>query len=143
MDNEQVKVEWVILADAAEVVNGKLYVMGGGWEHFYVASGFPVQHAFALGVAFAVPWNQTNQPHTIELVIQDDDGDDLAKIEGEIEQGRPPGIPPGQSQRVQIAIRFVVTLEKAGGYVVIARVDGREDRRVPFSAIDVSALGRR
>ena len=31
-------IEWLILADAAEVVGGKLYLMGGGWDRLTVNS---------------------------------------------------------------------------------------------------------
>ena len=42
------EVDYLLLADRAEVVNNKLYVMGGGWDQAN-ASKFP--HTLAVGVA--------------------------------------------------------------------------------------------
>ncbi|MFN8559031.1 MAG: hypothetical protein U0531_17380 [Dehalococcoidia bacterium] len=93
------EVEWLILADAAQVVGGKLYLLGGGWKVLNVSAGFPVQQRCAVAVSFEAPWNETNVPQQVEVEVATEDGRTLAKMEGQFEVGRPPGIPPGQSQR--------------------------------------------
>lgn len=124
--------EWLILADHAEIVNGKLYLMGGGWESLTLNSPDLV-HQFGLAVAFSVPWNETNQPQAIEIEIVDDDAiDTLAKVEGAVEVGRPPGIPLGRSQRTQLAMNLGVQFSRFGGHVVIVRIEGQVSRRFPF-----------
>jgi len=130
-----VEVEWLILADAAQVVGNKLYLMGGGWDVLAVNSGFPVQQRCAVGVAVRVPWNETNQRHNLEIEIATDDGKTLGKIQGQFEVGRPPGIPLGRDQRVQLAADLSLKLENAGGYVIAARIDGQEARRTVFSVV--------
>jgi len=35
------EVEWLILADAAQVVGNKLYLMGGGWDKLTINNVFP------------------------------------------------------------------------------------------------------
>jgi hypothetical protein len=127
--------EWLILADGAQVAGGKLYLLGGGWDILTVNTGFPVDQHAAIAAAFKVPWNETNQPHNIELAIEDEDGTEKLKVAGQVEVGRPPGILPGQDQRAQIAIDFTMKLERPGSYVVIARIDGTEGRRVPFRVL--------
>src|SRR5262249_54509042 len=48
-------VEFFILADYAEAVNGKLYMMGGGWDQSFVKDfSQPVSFSFAIGIQ--VPW---------------------------------------------------------------------------------------
>lgn len=137
------KVEWLILADAAQVVGHKLYLMGGGWDVLTVNSGFPYQHRFAVAVAFTVPWLETNQRHNFEIEVATEDGKTLAKVDGQIEVGRPPGIQPGQEQRVQLAADFVVGLEGPGTYVVIARLEGQESGRVHFNVVAGPMLARK
>jgi hypothetical protein len=127
------EVEWLILADAAQVVGGKLYLLGGGWSALTVNGAFPVQQRCGVAASFVVPWNETNQPQNAEIEIATEDGQSLARIEGKIEVGRPPGIRPGQSQRVQLAADLGLTIEGPGTYVVIARVEGREGRRIDFT----------
>lgn len=129
------ELEWLVLADAAQVVGGKLYLLGGGWDFLMVNSGFPAPQHCAVAAAFRVPWNETNQRHHVDIRIEDDDGQELVSVGGEVEVGRPPGIPVGHEQRVQLAVDLTIEFQKPGGYVIIARVEGREMRRVPFTII--------
>ena len=48
----------LLLCDFAEAVNGKLYVMGGGWNILF-APGQPV--TMSVAAVLAVPWDRTNQ----------------------------------------------------------------------------------
>ncbi len=132
---QSIELEWLILADAAQVIDGKLYLMGGGWDVLTVNSGFPFVQNVALAVAFRVPWNETNQRHNIEIVIADQDGAQLAKVEGELEVGRPAGIAKGQDQRVQMALPIPLKFDGPNTYVVVASVDGKESGRVRFNIV--------
>jgi hypothetical protein len=134
-------IEWIILADAAQVVNNKLFVMGGGWETLTVNSGFPVRHRASIAVSFRIPWGETNEPHGIEVEVQDEDGQSLAKVEGSVEVGRPPGL-RGQDQRTQLAVELDLELERAGAFVIIGRINGEERKRVRFTVVEGSLLQR-
>ena len=129
------EVEWLILADAAQVVGNKLYLMGGGWDVLSVQSGFPVQQRCGIAAAVRVPWSETNTRHTLELEVMNEDGKSLGRITGQFEVGRPAGIPLGQDQRVQVAADLNLQLESAGGYAIMARIDGQEARRTPFTVV--------
>jgi len=129
------RLEWLILADFAQIVANKLYVQGGGWDVLTVNSGFPVQQNIGLAVAFSVPWDATNQRHNVEIEVQTDDGEPIAKIGGQVEVGRPPGIPPGQAQRFQMAANIGLTLAKPGIYVIVAKIEGEEAGRVHFNVV--------
>jgi len=54
-------IEWVILADAAEVINNKLYLMGGGWDVLRIGRPFPTQQQVAFAISIRVEWTETNQ----------------------------------------------------------------------------------
>lgn len=129
------KVEWLILADGAQVVGNKLYLLGGGWDVLTVNSGFPLQHRLAVAASFKVEWNETNQRHNFEIEIQNKDGKTLAKVDGQFEVGRPAGIRPGQEQRMQLAADWGLQLDSPGTYVVIARLEGQEDARTHFNVV--------
>jgi len=130
-----VKVEWLILADYAEIIGGKLYLMGGGWDRLTVNSGFPFPKPIGLAAAFRVPWNETNQPQNVEIEIQTDDGDSVGKVGAQFEVGRPPGMKAGQDQRFQLAANLSLPLARPGTYVIVARVEGQEAERVPFNVM--------
>src|SRR5213078_2286630 len=59
----------LLLADAAQAVEGKLYVLGGGWS---VTGPQPVPMAIALKID--VPWDQANTRHSWRLELLDADG---------------------------------------------------------------------
>lgn len=131
----QCQVEWMILADHADIVGGKLYLAGGGWDTISVASELPHRRMIGLAVAVDVPWNQTNEAHSLTILVQDEDGQEHAKIEGHLEVGRPPGFPRGQSQRAQLAVNLQIQFDKPGGYTVITSIDGHVGSRTVFRVI--------
>jgi hypothetical protein len=57
-----------MLADAAQVVAGKLYVLGGGWSR--IVPGGP----FAVYGKIDVPWHLRKEEHTLRLELVDTDG---------------------------------------------------------------------
>lgn len=129
------EVEWLILADAAQVTSNKLYLIGGGWDQLTIAKALPVQHQMAVAAAFRVSWNETNQKHDFEIGVRDVDGLEVAKLAGQFEVGRPPGIPPGQDQRTQIAVNIGLAVKQFGTYEVVTRLNGEEGRRFPFNVV--------
>lgn len=132
--------EWLILADSAQVVGNKLYLLGGGWDLLTINTQFPVDQRCAVALAVRVPWNETNQKHLFEIeVIAEEPATEapktMVKVGGQFELGRPPGIPQGQEQRLQMAIELGLRIETPGTKIIIARIDGQEKRRVHFNVI--------
>lgn len=128
-------VEWLILADAAQVVGNKLYLLGGGWDTLVVNTSFPAHQHCAIAASFRVPWNETNQRHDIEIEVADEDGRTLMQVGGQVEVGRPPVIPFGSDQRTQLVFAGVLPFEAPGTCVIIARIEGQESKRVMFRVV--------
>ena len=127
---EGVSLEWLVLADSAHIVGNKLYLVGGGWDLLTVNTEFPHDQIIGIAASFTVPWNDTNQPHLVEIRIIDEDGNaDLAKIGHQFEVGRPPGIPAGSSQRTQMAGTLVLRLSHPGNYSIRCSIDGQEQHQ--------------
>lgn len=142
MENDTVQVEWLILADSAQVVGNKLYLLGGGWDVLTILTEFPAKQHCAIAASFKVPWTETNQPHDAEMWIEDEDGKELLKVTGQVEVGRPAGIPVGQVQRAQIAADALLEFTRPGTYVIKARINGQEGPRVPFRVVRAQGLVR-
>lgn len=127
-------VDFVIVADRAEVVNGKLYLMGGGWDVINAADiSKPVGISFAVSVV--VPWNATNQEHAVEITLVDDNGNAIDAVQriAKFNVGRPPFLGMGDSQRVIIAVPGeAILFPKAGSYTIGATVDGANGRETIF-----------
>ena len=127
------QVEWLILADYVEIIGGKLYLMGGGWDVLTVNAAFPLARPVGLAAAFSVAWDETNQLHRVEIEFQTDDGQSVGNVRAQFEVGRPAGVKAGQDQRFQLAANVPLNLSAPGTYVIVARIEGQEEGRVPFN----------
>lgn len=124
--------DFLILADRAEAVNGKLYLVGGGFDRVGVTT-FPASANFDVAIGAMVGYNETNEPHTLELRLENVDNDVvLGPIGGQVEVGRPPGMTAGQSQRVMIVIRGPFPIPSPGEYSWVALLDGQRQTPTRF-----------
>ncbi|MPZ22894.1 MAG: hypothetical protein GEU28_05005 [Dehalococcoidia bacterium] len=131
------RIDYLIVADAAQIANNKLYVMGGGWNQLRVNT-LPADVNIGLAVGVRVDWNETNVRRKLELLVHDSDGKQLMRVEGQFETGRPAGIPQGSSQLIQVAANGRVQFPDVGSYLLLAVVDGDELQRVPFYVSEAS-----
>jgi uncharacterized protein DUF6941 len=120
-----------MLADSAQEVGGKLYILGGGWS----VTG-PVVPPSAVVIKIDVPWDEANRRHTWVLRLIDEDGMPVPvdgdggelRVEGTFEVGRPPGIRPGTPIDVPLAVNFgPLPLRPGTRYVWELSIDGRLD----------------
>ena len=124
------EVEWLMLADRAEVIGNKLYAMGGGWDVLTVNTPLPLLQPCGIAVSFVVDWNDdTNRPHDVSVDDITEDGQTIWSMGGRIEVGRPAGIRPGQEQHFQIAANVPLTISELGTYVLVARIDEQDQPR--------------
>lgn len=120
--------DFLILADRAEAINGKLYMMGGGWDGVGVANiDEPI--AFSIALAVMVPWHATNQDHMLTLSLQDVDGKELVQLQVGFRTGRPPNLEEGADQRIMFALPLALKFPGVGTYCVVGRV-GQDEKRV-------------
>ena len=129
------EIDFVILADAAQVADGKLYLLGGGWDQIAV-QGLPAMHMTGVAVGVLVPWSETNTTRILTLTIEDEDGAIvLPPVTVRVEVGRPPGLPAGAEQRVMFAFNAQLALPRLGGYVVSVVLEDGTRRRLRFGVV--------
>ncbi len=123
---------FLLLADHAEAVNGKLYMTGGGWNVLRLPE-LPHDWAFHIALGIDVAWHETNDPHELQVNIQDPDGVELGEgLSANFETGRPPGMTAGQEQRLVMSIGTTATFSTAGPHAAVVTVDGDELGRARF-----------
>jgi hypothetical protein len=126
--------DFLLVADRAEVVNGKLYLMGGGWDRITL-SQFPGPAHFDVAFGVLVGYTETNERHEFQLGMEDDDNQlVIGPIGGQLELGRPPGLKPAQAQRFMVAIRGPFPLPQPGCFHWVLTLDGRQAGRTTFWA---------
>jgi hypothetical protein len=120
----------MLLADAAQAIDNKLYVLGGGWS---ITGPDPSPSAIALSLK--VPWDESNRRHDLRIELLDADGDAVLTgpapdaqpvvIESQFEVGRPPGLRPGTPIDLAIAINLgPMTLPPGGRFEWRLTIDG-------------------
>jgi len=134
----KVQLTTFMLADHAEAVNGKLYVTGGCWNSIVVPQ-FPVVHPhFTVAASLHVPWQATNQQHSLRPDLIDGNGQSVLPepMQGLFEAGRPPGMRSGDEAVIVFAFNFNgLRLEAAGIHEFVLEVDGTELGRIGFKVI--------
>jgi hypothetical protein len=137
----------MMLADAAQVAEGKLNVLGAGWN----ITG-PAPAPFAIGVIFEIPWHLTNREHKYRLELVDLDGNPVVlpgpepaplAFEEAFEVGRPAGMRQGSYLPMPRAFNFgPMPIPPGGHYEWRLTIDGdtREEWRLPFSTRSIVEL---
>lgn len=129
----------MMLCDHAQVAEGKMNLIGGGW-----AITGPAPMPFGIALIIDVPWHLTNSKHTFRLELIDLDGqavvppgaDGPVAIDGEFEVGRPPGARPGVSLPFMAAMNSgPLPLDPGQHFEWRLTVNGQadEDWRLAFS----------
>ncbi len=128
------EIEFLVIADAVEAVNGKLYMLGGGWDQLRQPV-YPSPIQMGIAIAVKVPWGETNQKHQLTVSIADEDGKPVVPaIGGEVEVGRPAGMRDGITQRALLAINASFALQRPGRYEVRVEDASGETKSVSFEA---------
>ena len=119
----------LMLADAAQVAGGKLYVLGGGWSVLYAPA------SFAIALKIEVPWTQGEDTHELRMELLDEDGQvvlgledkPLITIESTFRTGVPDGIKPGTPIDAVAAFPIPPLQLQPGRYEWRLTIDGQGD----------------
>jgi hypothetical protein len=114
--------EFLVLADGAEAVNGKIHILGGGIDR-HQAPTFPTNLRADLALSFLVAWGETNRKIDLKVRVLDEDNAEAFAVGGEVVVGRPPQAKPGQDIRTLIAIRGPFPMAKPGAYKAVMYLD--------------------
>src|SRR5436190_23588723 len=124
-----------MLADSAQAVDGKLYVLGGAWNMLRFPE-FPASLMVGIAVAIDVDWTETNARHHLDIHFEDADGNAMdPRIGADFEAGRPLGAIPGADLRIVMAVNGPVAIPSPGQYAAVASVGGVELARSRFQAL--------
>jgi hypothetical protein len=120
----------MLLADSAQVADGKLYILGGGWS----VTG-PDATPSAVAIKVGVDSHEFNTSHHWELFLEDADGQpvrfdtpdgaQIIEVRGDFSASAPEDVPAGTPVDVPIAVNFgPIPLNDAARYTWRMVIDG-------------------
>ena len=119
----------MLLADSAQVADGKLYLLGGGMR-----SIGPNPQPLGIAVLFEVPWDRADVVHDLLLELLDEDGvpvligDRPVIVSGQFTPARQQGQQPGTPLLVPLAINFAsLPVPPGHSYVWRLAIDGTSE----------------
>jgi hypothetical protein len=128
-----VRVTTSLLADAATVCDGKLYVHGAGWDVIN-GPGLPVMYpAFAVVLVIEMDVSELTGDD-VQVVLVDDEASQLVTMTGHLETADPARYAPRTSIKLPLALPFQgLTFARTGNYAFKVSVGGTEIHSLDFS----------
>jgi uncharacterized protein DUF6941 len=129
------KIEYALLADAAQAVGGKIFVLGGGWNLFRSPNfPAPVQLAVAIGLGFT--FDEVGAKYPLSVVIADEAGVPIIpEMKGQVETGQSaPDVPRTATVKIPVAINVNLSLPHPGTYGIVVTA-GTSTAQLSFEAI--------
>jgi hypothetical protein len=126
-----------MLADAASVSGGKLYVHGGAWDRLTV-QGLPATHpSLALVLVLRIEYSEALRDIHVRVQLLDEDDNSVGPtVDGTINVGHPPGTRPGTPAFVPHTLTFNgLEFRRTGGYRFKVMEGDRELASVPFQVV--------
>lgn len=127
------EVDFAFLADAAEAVNGKIYVVGGAFDTIW-ASNVPVVYPrLSLVMRLMFTPAEVGRKHKIEINLMEEDGKRMTSVGGDLEIGQNPEVPKGWRQGFLTSLNFAnLKFEKLGDYGFEIVVNNSSLKSVPL-----------
>lgn len=124
------------LANGAEVRDGLLFALAGGWTRTWPAKGYPFDKDFTFAALVRVDWTETNEQHSFMVELRDDDEEPLSEtpVQGGFVVGKPAQLAQGASQCFPLSATFTASIPKPGLYHLVLHIDGTEMHRIQFEA---------
>ena len=132
-----------MLADAARVESGKLFIHGGGWDNITTESVPTTHPSMALVLTVQVEYDEALRDIPLSIQLLDEDGNEVGfRLDGQLNVGLAPGSKKGSPSYVHQAITLnMLQFEQGGGYSFLVTSGDDELERVPFSVIVKKAAG--
>lgn len=129
------KIEYALLADAAQAVGGKVFILGGGWNLFR-APNFPAPCQLAIAVGLGFTSEEVGIQFPLNIAIADEAGVPVVpEMKGQVETGQPaPDVPKTASVKIPVAINISLSLPHPGTYGIVVTA-GFATTQLSFDAI--------
>jgi uncharacterized protein DUF6941 len=135
------ELDFMVVADYVRQDGGVLQMVGAGFDAMLVPA-VPTVRPVGIGLRLLVDIAEAQQPHLVELIYQDADGQRLAEIRGTLGPVAPdqPLPPPGRKFGVPIAFNLMLPVPGYGDYSLELAVDGASKKSITLTAIQAPEI---
>jgi hypothetical protein len=135
---DQPEIEFVILAERAEILNGKLYMMGGGYDRLFLDWPPPQSLPITFAVGLLVPLEASRREHHLQFAIRDEAGNTVAASDliG-LNIARPTGLCQEERPRVMLApLGGPVTFPSYGMFTLHVTLNGAIQKTIVLHVLN-------
>ena len=128
------EVDFAFLADAAEVANGKLHLVGGAFDTIWTQQ-VPLNYPkLSLAMRLLLSAAELDRKHKVEIRIMNEDGKVVPpSVGGDLEISKNPNLPKGWKQGFMTVMNFAnLTFPAFGDYSFELIVDNRSEKSIPL-----------
>jgi hypothetical protein len=137
MEGRELTLEFLLVGEAADNANGKLYMMGGGWNQVQ-STMFPTVARCGIAVSVLVPKSEDSSPSEsilVKISYSDREKTTRLEVEGRIQVGAaPPGARLPDRQRVFFVLNSNFPVPRPGEYEITASLPDGQSKTVSFEA---------
>jgi hypothetical protein len=135
------QVDWMVLSNAAEVHDGLVSMIGGGWDTVTAGGGPDGAAAVIRGnlvLRLLLQRMEAGVEHSLQVKVVDEDGRPVHEIEGHFEVEIAADLPEGWDQGFLASFDLTgMPLPHVGVYEIAVTVDGEFLRAIPFRVLEV------
>ena len=133
------RADYLVLADAVTVAEGKHYIHGGGWDTLFVASLPAVHPMLGVAVRLRIPWAEASQQLVLEVdVLSGKERRSILNdpLRGIVHAQRPPHLAPENDVLLHLALNLTnLQFQSSGPYVIVLRIDGQPLEESQFNVV--------
>lgn len=130
-----------MLADAAHVAEGKLYILGGQWDRITVASLPAVHPSMAVVIVIRIEYSEAPKTFNVLIDLMLDGDSTGVRAGGQVSIGHAPGLAHGAPQFAPVAVTFPnVSFDRAGRYEYVVSVEGKVLGQIPLEVVQGMVL---
>jgi hypothetical protein len=131
----------IFLANSAEIVNGLIYLMGGGWDTANVPPGAPIAYNGSLVVRVLADRAECGRAHLVEIRLEGEDGQLVFRVQSEFTPVIPEGFPVAWEVPFSLVVGVGGPLPRYGLYRFVVLVDGILLGTTPMRATEAHIPG--
>lgn len=126
------KLDWAILANHAEAINGLAYITGAGIDTI-TSPTMPAPFLGAIVLRLSLHPTEIERPHTLEIRFMSEDGNQIVVVNGMIAPIlKDSDLPKGWNYHAVFSINIMTQLPNVGHYSVDILADASYLASLPF-----------